>query len=256
MGGTALFDAIGNALTSFDDKQYGKGLAAHLITVLTDGEENQSQIYKNTIGSLVRQYNQTGTTTLVIQCPASIKQQLVSIGIPQDNITTWTGTAETLQQTSIQKTSGITNYYNARNLGMTSSANFYQPDLSFSPTKLKRELVDVTHNFLISGVTKMWDGKQIRDFVEREVQRPYKAGCAFYQLTKVEKVQANKEIVVRDLNTGRMYGGDDARELLQLPEGVEIKLEPVYWNNKYEIYIKSNSVNRKLVGGTKLLVRA
>lgn len=257
MGGTALFDAIGTALSTFNTVMNPVvNDTAHLVTVITDGEENQSKNYRNTIGHVIAQYNTRGDTTVVIQCPPYIKQQLVDCGIPQDNITTWVGTEQSLNDTSLQKTAGLNSYYQARTKGTRSVSNFYSPDLNFSPTKLKRELVDVTHQFLIAGITKTWNGKQIRDFVESELNKSYTKGCSYYQLTKPETVQAAKQIVVRDLGTGRMYGGEDARELLKIPEHQEFKIVPSNWNNQYEVFIQSTSVNRKLVAGTKILVRS
>lgn len=250
MGNTALIDAIGEAVSNYAKQDY----CSHLVQVLTDGEENASVKFKHTITALLTSTSRKYDTTVVVRCPHHVKSRLITLGLSEDNITTWDCTAGGMELTSSMHNTGLNNYYNARSMGQSVVSNFYTPDTSFSPTKLKREAVDVTHNFLIAGVSKSWSGKQIRDFVEKELQKPYVKGTAFYQLTKNETVQANKEIVIRNTSDGRMYSGEDARDLLGLPHNIEIKVEPANYS-KYELFIMSSSVNRKLVGGTKLLVK-
>jgi hypothetical protein len=96
---------------------------------------------------------------------------------------------------------------------------------------------------------------QIRDFVTRS-GHSYRTGAAFYQLSKREKVQGNKQIAVAELDNGRMTGkvftGPAARQLLGLPD-TEVTVKPGH-NDRYQIFVQSTSVNRKLVTGTKLLV--
>ncbi|GGZ92346.1 hypothetical protein [Streptomyces bluensis] len=64
---------------------------------------------------------------------------------------------------------------------------------------------------------------QIRDFVTR-AGHPYKTGCAFYELSKREKTQGNKQLAVAEKDsatgrmTGRVFSGPAAHQLLGLPE--------------------------------------
>lgn len=256
MGGTALYDAIGTAIDDYwQENMPAKGYVdALLVLAITDGEENQSTVYKKTIGRLLSDANKNGNITATIRCPVAMRQTLINDGIPSDNIATWDGSAKELKEVEEKTSGGISSYYAGRSRGITKTASFYQPDTNFSPTKLKREVKDVTHKFLIAGVTNSWSGKQIRDFVEKELSKSYVKGNAFYQLTKTETVQAAKEIVIRDTVSGKMYSDADARDLLGLPSGVEIKVIPSSYS-QYEIYIMSTSVNRKLVGGTKVLYK-
>jgi hypothetical protein len=66
-------------------------------------------------------------------------------------------------------------------------------------------------------------------------------------------VEAQKEIVVRNVSSGKLYGGRNARHLLSLPD-YTVKVAPDKYSN-YEIFVQSTSVNRKLVPGTTVLVR-
>lgn len=257
MGMTALYDAIGYAIDDFTVLSNKRSFenSALLVIVLTDGAENSSSKYRNSIGSLIQASNARGNITTSIRCPASVKPRMVSIGIPEDNISVWDGTEKQLKMSEEKTCGGIDMYYKSRSMGLTSTSNFYQPDTNFSPTTLKKNVTDVTHKFLIAGITNSWNGKQIRDYVERELSKTYEKGNAFYELTKKETVQANKEIVIRDVSTGKMYSDDDARDLLGLPIGQEIKVIPASYSGRYEIFIESRSINRKLVSGTKILYK-
>jgi hypothetical protein len=55
--------------------------------------------------------------------------------------------------------------------------------------------------------------------------------------------------VILDKNTNALYGGIQARQLIV---NQSFKIKPGNLAN-YEIYIKSTSVNRKLIPGTKVL---
>lgn len=253
MGMTALYDAIGAAIDEYVPPVASND--AHLILVLTDGEENVSRKYKSCIGRTIMDAVKTGTVTVTVRCPASIRNTLIAAGISADNLAVWDGTAEQLQEVEEKTSGGISTYYKSRSLGKTAVSNFYSPNTSFSPTTLKRTVEDVTHKFVQCAIPNTWDGRQIRDFVEQDLGKSYVKGNAFYELSKKETVQAQKSIAIREVSTGKIYSDDDARDLLGLPSGVEIKVIPSSYNGKYTIYIQSSSVNRKLVGGTKLLYK-
>jgi len=75
------------------------------------------------------------------------------------------------------------------------------------------------------------------------------------QALKTEKVQPNKDLIIRDTNNGSMFGGNNARNLLGLPTVGEIRLAPGNMGN-YEVYVRSTSNNRKLYANSNVLVRA
>lgn len=80
----------------------------------------------------------------------------------------------------------------------------------------------------------------------------FKIGRGFYQFTKRVTVQDHKEIILRDKLTGDFFTGDSARHLAGIPVGVTAKVSPENLP-KFEVFIQSTSVNRKLLGGTKFL---
>jgi hypothetical protein len=83
---------------------------------------------------------------------------------------------------------------------------------------------------------------------------PFLKGAAFYQLTKTEaRVQDGKLIVIRDKALGKVYSGDAARQLLNIPvrspKGY-VRLHPDA-TPQFDIFIQSTSINRKLVAVRK-----
>lgn len=80
----------------------------------------------------------------------------------------------------------------------------------------------------------------------------FKKGKGFYQFTKREMVQENKEVVLVNKRTGDMFTGDAAREMIGLPRGQRGNVSPRMLES-YDVYIQSTSANRKLIGGTKFL---
>ena len=81
----------------------------------------------------------------------------------------------------------------------------------------------------------------------------FKTGRGFYEFTKKETIQGKKEVVILDKETGDMYQGAAAREVLGLVEGVSADIKPTYDKNRYTVFVQSTSNNRKLIGGTTFL---
>lgn len=92
----------------------------------------------------------------------------------------------------------------------------------------------------------------IADFV-RGQGITFEKGRGFYQLTKSEKVQGYKEIILSDKETGEFFTGSQVRSILGLEENVEGRLSSKSLLDKYEIFIQSTSLNRKLTENTKFL---
>jgi hypothetical protein len=87
----------------------------------------------------------------------------------------------------------------------------------------------------------------------------FKIGRGFYEFTKRETIQASKEVLILDRETGDLFEGAAAREVLGLPHGASINLNPRdagFDTSKYTVFVQSTSANRKLVGGTTFLYEA
>jgi hypothetical protein len=91
----------------------------------------------------------------------------------------------------------------------------------------------------------------IKEWVE-ECGHTYRIGRAFYELTKTETIQRDKQVAVLEVATGRVYTGPQARDIIGLQD-VNVRVKPDA-NKDYKIFVQSKSVNRKLIAHTKLLV--
>jgi hypothetical protein len=80
----------------------------------------------------------------------------------------------------------------------------------------------------------------------------YTIGHTYYQLTKSEEIQPQKELAIRDKNTGEVYSGHGVRHMLGLPDAY-VKVSPSS-HRYFDIFVQSTSVNRKLLQGTEALV--
>ena len=96
----------------------------------------------------------------------------------------------------------------------------------------------------------------IKEFVETFGAK-FKKGRGFYELSKNEKVQQYKELILQEKETGQMFTGEQVRKLLGLSDKTEAGglTENVKFNNldNYRVFIQSTSVNRKLIAGTNFL---
>jgi hypothetical protein len=91
----------------------------------------------------------------------------------------------------------------------------------------------------------------IKEFVE-DNGLTFKKGRGFYEFTKPVLVQEYKEVIAQDKDTGEMFSGEKAREILGIPVAERAKVKPASLN-KYRGFIQSTSVNRKLLKGTCFL---
>lgn len=93
---------------------------------------------------------------------------------------------------------------------------------------------------------------KIEDFVKRINKGMYPLGDAFYELVKPESIQGDKEIAVVEVNTQQVFIGDGARQLLGLPAG-KTRVKPDL-NPNYTIFVQSNSLNRHLPHGCQVML--
>lgn len=94
------------------------------------------------------------------------------------------------------------------------------------------------------------ENQDIKGFVQAN-ELTFKIGRGFYEFTKTEEIQEKKEVVLEDKMTGDMFSGAQAREMIGLPFGTRGKVRPS--ELKYNVFVQSTSVNRKLMGGTRFL---
>ena len=247
-GGTALVDATMKAITDLELTPELYGDHAFLVYVITDGQENSSR--KNSSETLTRKLQALKDNwTVAVMVPNQLGvHEAKKFGFPPGNIQVWDSAGGMAEVERVVRQSTDT-FMQARATGVRGTKALFQVDT----TNLdKRTVNTVLRKLSAYDLLDVDRAEPIAEFVEYKTGLEYRRGSAFYQLTKPEEVQSNKSVCVVDRNSGAVYGGSEARALLGLP-AYDIKIGPSF-NNNYDIFIQSTSVNRKLVPGTKLLV--
>jgi hypothetical protein len=251
---TPLFDSVRMLIDLFKAvPDYNDQNVAFLITVTTDGQDNSSKITGSELGRMIRELEATDRWTFAFRVPNGSKQTLVKYGISEHNILEFdAGSNKEYAQASVVQSAATQTFYAARASGATSTKTFYANTDNLSQTEVRRELQNISKKVKVIRVAQEWAGKQIRDFIEAK-EGSYVIGSVHYQLTKREEVQDNKRLILWDKSSGEYYTGIEARQMLGVPNSGTIKLVPGNFP-QFELFVQSNSVNRKLVGSTKVVV--
>jgi hypothetical protein len=254
-GSTPLRDAICGAITDgFTFKDANDPNTSFLLLCATDGGENSSRRFAiEALPRLIKTALETGRWTPVFMVPRGHKTEMIACGVSADNILEWENSRRGAEL-GFQRTNLATaSYMSMRGNGMKSTEKFYATtDLSkLTKAEVQGKLDDISHKFKAVEVTKEVD---IKTFAEEKTGgRPYVVGSVFYALTKKEKVQPGKEVLIIEKGKKAVWGGAQARGLIGLPTGVAAIVTPGN-HAQYDVYVKSTSVNRKLVRGTKILI--
>jgi hypothetical protein len=247
-GGTPLYDGIGDIIDLYSNLPDSKDTnVSFLIMVTTDGEEAHSKKHTfQSITALIKEKQALGNWTFVFRIPKGATDRVSSLGVPLDNIQEWETTSQGMAQSTTTNTAAMTGYFRSRAGGASASSSFYA-----DATKVNvAALTEINPKDVSLYVVPAEDnGIQIQSFILRHRQK-YLKGAAFYQLTKTEsRVGPEKQILIRDRQTGKFFGGKEARQMLGLPSNQNTRLHPGDHGN-FDLFIQSESINRKLVGGT------
>lgn len=250
-GWTALMDGVATAIRDFKVAKYAdEPQTSFLIITLTDGEENRSQIMQHEFRRLLEECQLTNRWSFAFLVPPGGKYHVTALGVPAGNVQEWEASEVGMEQAKQVTMAATSSYYLERSAGRTSTQAFF-PDLSKVKAKDLKKLDDVSKAFRRVKVDKEAD---ISSFCVTKIGE-YRLGCAYYQLTKPEKIQDHKKLVIEDKKTKKLYGGDEARNLIGIASGpgVTVRVSPGNHAN-FNIFVNSTSMNRKLVRGTELLV--
>lgn len=252
-GGTALYDAIDDAINTLSLHDVGPNVA-NLLLIITDGAENASRTSALDLKEHIKNLQSTDRWTFTFRVPKGYGNKMIrELGLYAGNLIEWEQTEEALERSSMSTVGATKSYFAARSVGKTSVNTFYVNPADVS-NKIQTSLDDVSRKFKRHTIQPHQDGISIQDFCIEKVG-VYKLGHVYYSLNKTEKIQPNKDIIIRDTALDVMYAGTQARNLLGLPTVGEIKLAPGNMG-KYEVYIRSTSNNRKLYANNNVLVKA
>lgn len=246
-GMTALIDATVLALDdlSLTPEKYGEH--AFLIYVLTDGQENRSRTSPTILANKIAKLPDHWTLAAFVPDQDGVFEAK-KFGFPKENIAVWDATTTKGLNEAGERIRQTTEVFMVnRTKGIRGSKSLFT--LATPSVKTVAKTLDNLHY----GQYRLLDVDEtgrIDEFVEYELNRPYKLGEAYYQLTKTEEIQPQKKIAI--FANHKVYFGDEARALLGLPD-YHVKVTPSD-HPEYDIFVQSTSVNRKLIEGTKLLI--
>lgn len=253
MGMTALIDSVGDLIEQFESAPDANDPnVTFLVMAITDGEENQSRKYSwSSLATKMKKLTATDRWSFIFRVPRGYARTLISRGVPEGNILEWDQTERGVAAATQATKAAFKGFYEELKTGkVKSTTRFYTNVADLTPKEIKKTLVDISSQVNLWQVSK---DIQIRPFCEEKVGGPMVKGAAFYQLTKKEdEVQDYKQIAIRDKQSGAVYTGAAARDMLGLPQYGMAKVAPGD-HGQYDIYIQSTSVNRKLPAGTTLL---
>ena len=248
---TALIDATLFAIEEMKQTATLHGDHAFLLYVLTDGQENNSSNPSLTLTQTLNRLPENWTPAILV--PDRMGQRAaVRFGFDIENTMIWDATTDQgVREVGTRIQQATDNYMQARATGVRGTRSLFSMDVhNLRPTLVDSALQEVPSDrwtsFTVDPQTVV-----IRDAVEKNVGA-YRTGCAFYQLTKTETIQPQKQIAVREKSSGKLFSGAAARQLLGLPNA-HARVAPAN-HPLYDIFVQSTSVNRKLVPNTTAIV--
>lgn len=258
---TPLFDSVGQMIEIMSATNDPDPTVSFLIVATTDGENNRTYSWSaNRLADEIKRLQGTDRWTFVFRVPYGYKDRLVRLlGVHPGNVLEWEQTSLGIERSMHQTISGYNTYYagtqSAAAAGRSYAASSFYVDPNVVTTQdLKINLVDISSKVETLSVWPQDSGRAIKEFVETVTKKPYILGNAYYQLTKAETFQPQKDMIVFDTKKRHMYHGQSAaRQLLGLPSAGSIKIIPAGIGDK-KVFVQSTSVNRKLVGDTLVLV--
>lgn len=241
-GMTALYDAIVETI------KQPVSADRVLCVIQTDGEENSSRrATQHDVADLIKQKTAEGTWTfLYLGADQDAWARAKHMGFAQGNTMSYAGTAVGTQAMMASVAAGTNAYLKS---GAQATTRFFTDLSGLDAKQVRRQLDDIRADVTVYPVGKE---VEIKPFIEYHAGVPYVPGSAYYQLTKTETIQPDKDLMVMEKTGRAVYAGDDARDVLGFPSGVNARVTPGNHAN-WDVFVQSKSVNRKLVRGTKLI---
>jgi len=256
-GMTPLFDSVYRAIKKLEELDDGKPDTSFVISVITDGHENDSRDpgVPATL-RLIDEKTATDRWTFTFLVPNGNEDHFSrEYGIPRGNVQGWdTKTAQGTQAAFIATSASYRGFFKEKSaVGIgkkMSSRSFYSDTSDLTVRTARSALSEITNQveFIVPNETC-----QIRQAI-LDAGKEWIKGAAFYALIKTEKkVQPYKMVALRVKTSGKVYCGQQAREMLGIGQATNtVRLVPGD-HGKFDVFIQSTSVNRKIPAGTEVL---
>jgi hypothetical protein len=251
-GNTALVDATWHALDDLSKSATIYGDHAYLIYDMTDGEENCSSHTPAELRPRLDALPPEWTVAALVpnvHGVANAKQ----MGFQPGNVAIWdTTTINGVAELGREIQTATDSYMTGRASGIVGTRTLF----STGADALNKQTVTAANLTLLDAklyqaVPVVEVGAVVRPFVQ-DLGLKFVVGTCFYQLTKREKIQPTKDLLVRNKKTDQYYYGPNLRALVGLSD-TQLSVAPDA-NPDYELFVRSDSTNRKLMIGTKLII--
>lgn len=251
-GMTRLVDATMQAIEDLEKTATLYGDHSFMLFILTDGEENHSSSANLArIHSKLQSLPNNWTVAILVPNQRGVSEAK-KWGFLSSNIEKWDATAQGIIEVG-QKLERATDAYmtmRSKGTGFRGTTSIFTLDAQ-SVQKAVQQGALKTLDKDAYRLFPVRSKQPISSFMQSVTGRPYEIGSTFYQLTKREEVQPQKEIAIRSRTTGQVFIGDVARQMLGLGNDYE-KISPTD-NTDFDIFIQSTSVNRALVPNSDVL---
>lgn len=250
-GQTALLDATNTGISELSLLPEIHGDHSFMVYVITDGEENNSKIKPGVLALKLKDLPENWTVACLVP-NLNGKREAKNFGFPEGNIEIWDTTTRGLEEVERSTSKVLNNYMVNRAAGVRGTKNLFHLD---TVVKLAEKTVKANLDTLPSDeylTFPVYAEDRIDEFVTRVTRKAYRTGSAYYRLDKTETIQAQKQLVLRQKQSGKVYYGAAARETLGLPD-YTLKVAPTN-HGTWDIFVQSTSTNRKLLPGTEVLV--
>lgn len=257
-GMTALIDATLLSISDMRKIPQVYGDHSFLTLILTDGAENASRAGDFELTRAIQDAPENETYGCLVPNQIGV-HEAKRHGFPAGNISVWDpSSAAGLEEVGRVirdlsdaymegRANGVRGYSaasSARGGGLFRMNDVTPADVTASAIPLtpgSYYFLDVPHDC------------RIDEFVSERTGRPYQVGRAFYQLSKAETIQPQKEVAIE--TGGDVYSGPGTRDLLGLP-GHHIKagFRSSDLRTGLTVFVQSTSHNRRLKSGTRVLV--
>lgn len=249
-GSTALIDAT---LKTINDLRQIPELYAdhsHLCYILSDGYENASKNKPEKLKQIIHDLPDNWTLALMVPDQTGVFEGK-KLGFSPNNIQVWSTNASGINEVGNIITKATNNFMQARSTGTRSTKSLFTLDASNLNTKIVSQNLEELKpsEYLLLNV---YQDSVIKPFVESWTKKDYRVGSAYYQITKPETIQNYKQVVIQNKKNGKVYSGQNARQLLNLPD-YTTKVNPGNFG-EFSVFLQSSSVNRKLVAGTQVII--
>jgi hypothetical protein len=251
---TALIDATVETQAELAQTATLHGDHAFLVYVITDGAENASKLRGPDLQRMLKGLPDNWTVACLVP-NQSAKFTAEKYGFARGNIQIWDATSEAgMREAGRVMRDSTAGYMTARASGLKSTTGLFSMDSTVVNHKTVTANLKELTGFRVERV-KQGQPAVIKEFIESlRPKVPFVQGANYFPLIKRERINDSKEILVRHIMSGKIYGGPQARTLVGLPDTGEVSVSPQP-NSEFEIFVQSSSLNRKLIPGHDLLIK-